>query len=90
MPYHPLRPGTLPYTFRRFRISNNISQKTLSVHLGVSENYIWMIENLLRLPSLALSMRFANFFRINQEYIKALWFNQKLLIEHLKYSKIFN
>ncbi len=82
------RPNTLAHLFRQFRTLHNITQEALALQLKITPNYLWMIENGHRLPSLRLSYRFAFRFRINPGYIAQLWKNQKLILSSSKFESL--
>lgn len=67
--YHSHIPRLI-YSIRRGR---KMSQVHLAGLLGVSSNYIYMIEAGRRLPSVEFCLRFASLFSINPPWIESLW-----------------
>lgn len=54
-------------------MGRKITQKSLSINMGITENHLWMVENGLRLPSLRLFLRITKYFDIGSSYSKRVW-----------------
>lgn len=61
--------------FKQFRKTKELSQVELASLVGVDPNYIWMIENQRRTPSLKLSLKLGKVFGASPGWIHSMWFN---------------
>jgi DNA-binding XRE family transcriptional regulator len=52
-----------------------MTQAHLARALNVSENYLYMVENAQKFPSLSFILRFGIMFSINPRLLKVYWLN---------------
>jgi len=65
----------LALTFKEFRKDRGMTQKELALIVGVKDNYIWMIENGRRVPSLNLCFKIGDVFGASKGWVHSMWFN---------------
>ena len=64
--------------FKRFRISGGYSQKQFGDLLGISSNYLYMIENARALPSMKLLKTFCRLIGYNYRLAKLKLFQNRI------------
>jgi transcriptional regulator with XRE-family HTH domain len=87
------RPDSLAHLFYKLRIHRNLTKRALSLKFGVKEDYLSRVEGGSRFPSLNFSLKCAEEFDINPEYVKNRWANEavRLFSERLRRRlKLFN
>lgn len=62
---------------RQIRITRGLTQSTVASAVGVTTNYIYMIEAALRLPSLKLSMGICTFLGLSPGWIETRWMDEQ-------------
>ena len=67
------RPDTLPHLFYKLRQNRNLTKRSLADKFGVSEEYVSAIESGSKFPSLNFSLKCAQEFEINPNYVKNKW-----------------
>ncbi len=71
------------------RKGRRLPRSRIADSLGVSANYLYMIESGLRLPSLDLTLRIGVYFGVNPEWLKLMWVRDCVnLIEAKLYEQI--
>jgi len=61
--------------FRESRRRMGLSQKCVAVKMGISTNYIWMVENGMRRPSLKLTLKLGELYGGSWGWLHEEWFN---------------
>ncbi len=67
------RPGSLPYVFRKLRISHNLTKRALAEMFSVSERYVSDVESGSRFPSLRYCLQCGDLFGANPLWVKNQW-----------------
>jgi DNA-binding XRE family transcriptional regulator len=62
------------------RTGRKLSRRTVAEALDVAPNYLYMIENGLRIPSIDLAMKIAEYFHANPNWIKGMWIHDFLSV----------
>jgi transcriptional regulator with XRE-family HTH domain len=70
---HLARPDSLPHLFCKLRQNRNLTKRSLADKFGVSEEYVSAIEGGSKFPSLSFSLKCAQAFDINPNYVKSKW-----------------
>jgi DNA-binding XRE family transcriptional regulator len=64
LPDHSLTRILLSHAIKRIRDKSGLTQSIMSRELGVTTNYLWMLENGLKIPSKRLCQRIAEKFKV--------------------------
>jgi len=67
------RADSLPHIFRKLRQNRNLTKRSLADKFCISEEYVSSIENGSKFPSLRFSIKCAQEFGINSNYVKSKW-----------------
>ena len=74
------RSDSLAHLFYKLRIHRNLTKRALALQFGVKEDYVSRVESGCRFPSLSFSLKCAQEFDINPEYVKSRWANEAIRI----------
>ena len=67
------RSVVIPRIMRMMRLGRKMTQTALAAKLLVTPNYIYLLENGRKFPSLKFCIRFAEYFEMNPNWIKTAW-----------------
>lgn len=85
---YPLNPQTIGERFLKFRIDKGITMLKAAQDIGISDSYLCCIERNLKIPSLKLAERIAEYFHMDIQLIHSFFIDE--LAKESKYQFMTN